>query len=143
MKTHIGGRLKKLANIIKRNSLNLDSIKELEEITQTNGYIIGFIHRRYEEGIDVFQKDIENEFGITRSTASTVITLMEKKGLLFRENVAEDARLKKLILTNKAIELNKKVIKSLEEYDNKLLEGFSDEEINQLLNYLERIKNNS
>ena len=67
---------------------------------------------------------------------------MEKKGLIKREVVLEDARLKKLILTNKAIELNDKVIQSLDEYDNKLLEGFSDDEVKQLLNFLERIKNN-
>lgn len=142
MKTRIGGKLRKLANIIKRNTLNLDTIKDLEEVTQTNYYIMGFIHNRCEAGIDVYQKDIENEFGITRSTASTVISLMEKKGLIKREVVLEDARLKKLILTNKAIELNDKVIQSLDEYDNKLLEGFSDDEVKQLLNFLERIKNN-
>ena len=67
---------------------------------------------------------------------------MEKKGLIKREVVLEDARLKKLILTNKAIELNDKVIQSLDEYDNKLLEWFSDDEVKQLLNFLERIKNN-
>jgi DNA-binding MarR family transcriptional regulator len=143
METRIGGKIKKLANIIKRNSLNLESIKEFEEVTQTNGYIIGFIHKRYEFGFDVFQKDIENEFGITRSTASTVISLMEKKGLLKRESVKEDARLKKLVLTDKAIELNNKVIDSLNEYDKKLLTGFSNDEVSQLLSFLERIKNNS
>ena len=63
--------------------------------------------------------------------------------MLIRESVIEDARLKKLVLTEKAIELNKNVIKSLDEYDNKLLSGFSEEEVNQLLNYLERIKRNS
>lgn len=143
MQTHIGGKIRKLANIIKRNSLNLDVIKELDEVTQTNGYIIGFIHRKQEENVNVFQKDIENEFGITRSTASTVISLMEKKGLIIRESVTEDARLKKLVLTDKAIELNKMVINSLNEYDKKLLSGFTEEEIKLLLNFFERIKNNS
>lgn len=142
MKTHIGGKIRRLANVIKRNTLNLDSVKELEEITQTNHYIMGFIHSRVDRGIEVYQKDIENEFGITRSTASTVISLMEKKGLIIRESVLEDARLKKLVLTEKGMELNNKVIRSLEEYDDKLLSGFSDEEINQLLIFLERIKNN-
>jgi DNA-binding MarR family transcriptional regulator len=142
MKTHIGGKIRRLANVIKRNTLNLDSVKELDEITQTNHYIMGFIHSRVDRGIEVYQKDIENEFGITRSTASTVISLMEKKGLIIRESVLEDARLKKLVLTEKGMELNNKVIRSLEEYDDKLLSGFSDEEINQLLIFLERIKNN-
>lgn len=142
MKTHIGGKIRRLANVIKRNTLNLDSVKELDEITQTNHYIMGFIHSRVDRGIEVYQKDIENEFGITRSTASTVISLMEKKGLIIRESVLEDARLKKLVLTEKGMELNNKVMRSLEEYDDKLLSGFSDEEINQLLIFLERIKNN-
>ena len=34
--------------------------------------------------MDIYQKDIEAHFGITRATASKVITLMEKKGLIQR-----------------------------------------------------------
>jgi DNA-binding MarR family transcriptional regulator len=142
MNTRISGKIKMLSNLIKRNTSNLESIKELEEISETNGFIIGYIYKNNLLGINIYQKDIEKEFGITRSTASKVITLMEKKELIIRVSEENDARLKRLVLTNKAIVLNNKVISSLNQYDEQLLNGFNEEEIKNLLSYLERIKNN-
>lgn len=53
---------------------------------------------------NIFQKDIEQEFSISRATVSNLVQLVEKKGYISREAISEDARLKKLVLTNKGIE---------------------------------------
>ena len=45
---------------------------------------------------DTFQKDIESEFSINRSTTSEMLKLMCKKGMIQRVPVAHDARLKKI-----------------------------------------------
>ena len=50
-----------------------------------------------------FQKDIEQRFAVGRSTVTNLIQLMEKKGFVKRESVKQDARLKKVILTEKGI----------------------------------------
>ncbi|SPU25488.1 MarR family transcriptional regulator [Bifidobacterium bifidum] len=51
---------------------------------------------------EIYQHTIEQKFCITRSTASRVLALMEKKGLIARESVAHDARCKRIVLTDKA-----------------------------------------
>ena len=51
---------------------------------------------------DLYQKDIEEEFQIRKSTVTGYVQLMEKNGYLTRESVKGDARKKRLVPTEKA-----------------------------------------
>ena len=53
---------------------------------------------------DIYQKDVEKEFQIRRSTATGTLQILEKNGFIRREPVKQDARLKKLVPTDKAKE---------------------------------------
>ena len=139
---HVGGRINKLSYKIKRQVCNLSTIKMLNEISGTNSLLIEYISHNNNNGIDVFQKNIEKEFGITRSTASKVISLMEKKELVYKEGVSGDARLKRIILTEKAKQLNDNAKEEIANFDFSLLKGFNEKEINTLLDYLARINKN-
>ena len=44
---------------------------------------------------DIYQRDVEKEFQIRRSTVTGTLQLLEKKGFIRRESVEWDARLKK------------------------------------------------
>ena len=55
---------------------------------------------------DIFQKDVETEFSIGRSTVTNILKLMEKKGYIRREAVPQDGRLKRLVLLDKGMALN-------------------------------------
>lgn len=70
------------------------------ETTGGNAHIIMFLARN--RGREIYQHTIEQKFCITRSTASRVLALMEKKGLIARESVEHDARCKRIVLTDKA-----------------------------------------
>ena len=102
MKKHpyLGKELHRLDVSIGRSLYQCLIASGLEELSGTNGRIIRFLSEHENE--DVYQRDLEKEFGITRSTASRVITLMAEKGLVTRTGVGHDARLKKLALTEKA-----------------------------------------
>lgn len=58
---------------------------------------------------DVFQKDIEEEFGVRPSSVTGLLQALERQGFIRRESVSRDARLKKIVLTEKARELQKKI----------------------------------
>ena len=73
-------------------------------ITAVQSRVIYYILAHYEEG-PVFQRDIERVFGLSRSTATGILQLMEKNGIIRRESVARDARLKSLVPTERAFEL--------------------------------------
>ena len=112
----------------------------MEDVSGTNGRIIRFLSDHENE--DVYQRDLEREFGITRSTASRVLTLMEHKGLIIRSGVVHDARLKKLTLTEKAQGYSDVMRRNAREVNARLLKGFTAEETEQLCAYLDRLQEN-
>ena len=87
--TDIGFQLHYLSNLLKRRmehsavSLHMD-----DNVTRNNGWILNYLAHHSER--DIYQKDIENDFGIRRSTVSKVIRLMEEKGLICREKTDSD-----------------------------------------------------
>lgn len=112
----------------------------MDNVTGTNGRIIGFLYHNRDR--DVFQKDIEEKFSYRRSTASSVIGLMEEKGLIERHSVPYDARLKKLTLTEKAMELVELVEEDRENFDRRLREGVTESELENLYSTLEKLRRN-
>lgn len=139
MQYHIGRELRCLSNKIRRSLEKIDVIAQMNDLTGTNGFIIMYLAKAKHP---VYQKDIELEFGITRSTASKVLTLMEKKDLITRQNVESDARLRQILLTPKAFDLTKKVLTQVDAFEKGLLKGFSDDEVNTLISLLKRVNDN-
>ncbi len=136
----ISGEFRSLSRRIYRFVENSPNKKTIDSVTGTNGWIIAYLSCNRDR--DVFQKDIEKAFDVTRSTASKVIDLMEQKGLVERQRVEQDARLKKLVLTPKAEALSELFEKEREYLENTLTRGFTDEEKNTLLDYIRRMKIN-
>lgn len=120
--------------------LNQNVTEDEKELSCTNARIIRFVGGSGERS--VYQKDVEKEFGITRSTASRVLMLMEQKGLVERHGVKHDARLKKLVLTEKSERLREIMAQRGRRLDELLLKGFSEEETRQLYDYINRITEN-
>ncbi len=73
----------------------------------------------------VFQRDVENAFDLSRSTATGILQLMEKNGIIRRESVAADARLKSLVPTEKAVRLDAQVGSCLRQTERLLTCGLS------------------
>lgn len=140
MEHKIGKEIKCLSNQIRRRIINLESIKKLDKMSGANSYILSYIYNRGD--IPTYQKDIEKEFNITRSTASNIIKLMETKGMIIRQSVDKDQRLKKLILSDEAINICKDISLEIKEFENSLAKGLSDEEIILFNNIINKIKNN-
>ena len=86
--------------------------------------------------------DIEKQFGVGRSTVTNIIQLMEKKGYLQREAVEKDARLKKLVLTEKGLELYDQMQHLVEQLNEETLIGITDEELDVFFRVLEKIEYN-
>ena len=127
-------------NLIKRSIDKRMKENGLDVLTSGNGRIIGYLYDR--RGEDVFQKDFESCVGITRSTASKVIHLMVEKGYIKRERVSSDARLKKLVLTKQAEDVAQWIHQDHDMMEETLLQGFSEEELEHLYEYLYRIQSN-
>lgn len=110
-----------------------------DQLTRMHHWIIGFLYSNQHR--DVFQRDVEAEFKISRSTTSSMLTLMEKKGLITRQSVPGDARLKKLMLTEKAAELHMRHMDKMHEFDKRVNDSITFEEKQELIRILEKLRN--
>ena len=81
----------------------------------------------------VFQRDVESAFGMSRSTATGILQLMEKNDLIQRESVERDARLKSLIPTEKAVRLDEKIGQYLHQTEQRLTRGMSSQQLAMFL----------
>ena len=119
---NIGFEVRTLGNMLFRQLLAYMSRRDVDEVTLMHGWIMGFLYNNPDK--DIFQKDIEARFSISRSTVTGILKLMEKKGYVIRESVPQDARLKRLVLTEKG-----KMLHLQTEEDIKHLEQFVREDI--------------
>ena len=142
MERLIGVELRRLSNLTCRYFDQLANKKRVDAITGTNGWIICYIARQNEQGNDVFQRDLESRFGITRSTASKVVNLMVHKGLIEQQSVPGDKRLKKLCLTERSLELKHLMDEDRMRFEQTLRSGFAPEEIDTLFSLLDRLQKN-
>ena len=104
------------------------------------GMLIGFLMNNADK--EIFQKDIEAEFDIARSTVTATLDSMERKGYITREAVERDARLKKISLTPKAVESHNRIIADLEQLERAMFKNISAEEADTLFAIMDKIKEN-
>ena len=75
-----------LSNLIRRK---IDSAEGVGGLTPAQNGILHFILGRCREQ-DLFQKDIEEEFNLRRPTATEILKLMERKGVMLEGQVLKD-----------------------------------------------------
>ena len=132
---HIGRKINILSHKIKRK---IGKVGLEYGISSMQAKILGFIYFNSSKR-DIFQKTIEEEFDIRRSSVTSVLTLMEKNELIKRVSVSEDARLKKIMITDKGIEVHKLVYKEIQEIEGIIESNLSKEELNSFISILERL----
>ncbi len=137
----IGFQLHSLSNLMKRRIEHSEVFSHMDDnVTRNNGWILNYLAHHSDR--DIYQKDIENDFCIRRSTVSKVIRLMENKGLLRREAVPGDARLKKLVLTPEGKKLQAAIEREQQETERLLRRGVTEEELRVFHQVMEKFKNN-
>lgn len=138
---NVGMEVKKLSNLFKRNLFKIDIQNEIEGFTGLQGFIIRYLNNNNNDK-DIYQKDLEKILQMRRSSASSVLSLMEKNGLIERQSVEKDARLKKIVLTKKSISFNKEIEKRIKKVESKATKGLSNEELTIFFNIVSKIENN-
>lgn len=78
---------------------------------------------------EVYQKDIEEEFQIRKSTATGILQLMEKNGFISRESSKKDARLKRIVPTPKAEALRPEILEHIRDTEKRLIQGIDQEDV--------------
>ncbi|MCI8465032.1 MAG: MarR family transcriptional regulator [Lachnospiraceae bacterium] len=137
---HIGFEIKQTFRLIKKYIDRSTAVQCANQMTGTHVWILKYLQEN--RGKEIFQKDIEKQFGINRSSATGLLQLMEKNGLIYREEVPYDARLKRIVMTKKAVSLDTSVRREIDLVEERISRGFSEEELQTLIQMLSRIRDN-
>ena len=134
----IPAQLRRVNNLIFRKLNQLSRDNGVEEATPMHRWILGYLYHR--RGEEVFQRDIEREFSITRSTVTSILQLMERKGYIRRESVPQDARLKRLTLTEAGALVHERTVLTLRQTDTYVASLLTEAEAAELLRLLDKLR---
>lgn len=137
---NVGHIIKELNNALRKKFLTCGTEAGLDEVTMMHGWIMGYLHHNQDR--EIYQKTIESEFGIRRSTVTTILQLMEKKGYITREAVEGDARLKKIVLTEPGTETAIRTKSMLDTMEKCLTEGIGKDKLEIFLEVAEKLIEN-
>jgi MarR family transcriptional regulator, repressor for mepA len=131
-----------LRNSIHKIKMQIDSNLMQYDITNQQARVVGFIGEKQDEGITVYQKDIESYLDITGASVTNLLRGLEKKGFIERIRSASDDRAKELSLTLKGRELIATFNSIFSETENKIVQGMTKEQKELFLELLKMVINN-
>lgn len=131
-----------LRNSVYKIMMHVDSNLIQYDITNQQARVVGFIGEKQDEGITVYQKDIESYMGITGASVSNLLRGLEKKGFVERIRSASDDRAKELSLTLKGRELIATFNSVFSETENRIVQGMTTEQKKLFLELLKIVVNN-
>ena len=133
-----GKKINQISNRLRRRSR---VIQETIGISGAQGNILNYILVE-SQNRSVYQKDIEQEFGLRPSTATEALKSLEKNELIRREPDPEDGRYKKIVFTEKAEQIEVVLRSEIEESEAILLRGVTEKEQQEFLRIAEKMLQN-
>lgn len=124
---HMGKLVHILSHQMKRNNA-IATMSDDDGLTTMQKHVLKFILLETLHG-HVYQKDIEEEFQIRKSTVTGILQLMEKNGFIYRESVQQDARLKRIVPTKKAEALRPSILEHIRRTEACLTEGIPEADV--------------
>lgn len=136
----IGYRVKRLSRFFGRCIEHMQITQGVDHVAASYGWIVNFL--RCHQDQDIYQRDIETEFRLPRSTVTCIVKSLEKNGYIKRSQVENDARLKKLELTKEGVKLNDFARENIEFIEKKASIGISEKDMETFFKVIETMENN-
>lgn len=136
----LGFEFKRMSYIIGRGISARMAREGFDEVAITHGWILGYLYNRKDETI--YQRDLEEHFGMARSSVANLVKLMEQKGYLERRTDGSDARYKRVSITEHGIELHLKIVSLIDEFNAELENGISPEQREIFLSVIDHMAEN-
>ena len=111
-----------------------DALSQVE-LTASQGRIMAYLVHRADPPC---ARDIEEHFHLSHPSVSGTLSRLEKKGFIEMRSDREDRRCKRIYLLDKGKDCNKSMYETICATENRLVEGFTEEEKEQFFGYLNR-----
>lgn len=134
MASDVAHLIKVASNEISRN---INDFAQKYSLTGTQVQIIYYLVNSSKT--DIFQKDIEKEFNIRRSTTTNILKTMEKNDLIIRRSVDSDSRLKRIVLSDKSKYIQDDIERFMDKNDQEILSALGAIERRSFIHALKKI----
>lgn len=131
---HLGPLFKTIGNTVDNQ---ITQQVQATGLTSAQMFILHYLSRHVEKPI--YQKDLEEALELSHATVAGIISRLESKDFVKLVPSEQDKRCKQIIATDKARQLDEATERIIDGTEKKLLSGFSDDEIEQLRDYLVRL----
>lgn len=122
MHSHFGARFRMLHSCTDQQMSN--ALAQMD-LTAAQGLIVGYIARAAQPPCP---RDLEEFFQLSHPTVSGLLNRLEKKEFIeFRPDPC-DRRSKRIYLLPKGTECHERIIRSIQQTEQKIVNGFSEEE---------------
>lgn len=138
---YLGLEIKAISNRMMRKLGGKASGIDEQSLTSVQKRAIIYLYEQKDNG-DIFQRDIEQYLSIRRPTATRMLNHMEEKGFIKRAGVDYDGRLKKLILTQKSVDLYNDIFDEIKCVDEYMTRGLTENEKAEFLRIAKKIRKN-
>lgn len=140
---HFGALLNQTSRLIRRALDARITAEVTTELSGARGMVLGDIVRAERQGRDVYQRDIEQWFHLRRSSVTALLQGMEQDGFITRSAVEKDARLKRLVATEKGRAFHKQIETSIARFEDDLQKGINPQQSAIARTVLEQILHNA
>ena len=136
----VGKMIKSIDNLMMRNANSMDQSPVRKSLSPMQGWIIGYLFMHQEKVL--YQKDLEQEFCLPKSTLATILKQLDEKGFILRESAEHDSRLKRIRISQKGMELQYDFLAHIRRVDQYMCEGIPEEEIETFLQTGRKLRKN-
>lgn len=133
---HAARYVSKLSNKLRRR---IDAFSTRGKMSGSQGKALHFLLAQQD---DVFQKDIEDEFSLRPSSATELLKAMEREGLIRREPLPQDARRKRIVVTDKALAYKQAVMADILGLEAELTRDIPPEDLEVFFRVMEQMLRN-
>lgn len=145
-RSEVAFEMQVLGHLMKRYMDGLTEEKKLMHpqkgrgLSGTNLFIIGYLYENRHR--EVYQKELEEKMNVRRSTISKVLQIMEDKQLIIKKQAEHDGRVKTIRLSEKVLENIAAWQNNMHILENRMMAGFTEEELEQFLYLIHKAKQN-
>ena len=133
---HLGREIAIAANQFRRVTDRI--IERRVGLTAAQANTLHFIMDKSKVGA-VYQKDIEKSFGLRSPSVTGMLKQLEAKGLIRRETDSEDARLKRIVLTEEARRSEKEIHSCIFGMEDAISDCLDEEERQEFTRLLKKV----
>lgn len=136
---NVGLELKKLNILIGRKVLK-ETKKRGYSVSDVQIKILNYLYDCNDKKI--YQRDIEKEFQIRRSTVSGILRTMEKNQFIIRVDSDSDARMKQIIINDNVKDKLKEIRKEISLFEKNLINNIDEEDLKTFLKVIHQMQKN-